>query len=58
MTEPTTLREKSAILFRLGLLREQDRNDPKRIASRWLIYETTPQKTIRDKKATETEKAA
>jgi hypothetical protein len=45
-----TLRDKAVILFRLGFLREQDRRNDTRIASRWHIYETVTQKTARARK--------
>jgi hypothetical protein len=57
MTEPT-LREKSNILYRQGLLADRDRSDPKRIESRWLVYQSTTQKTARaGKKVVEPEPA-
>jgi hypothetical protein len=40
-----TLKEKSYILFNKGFLRNNDRNDEGKIESRWIIYQTIPQKT-------------
>jgi hypothetical protein len=48
---PPSIHEKTAILYRLGYLREQDRNNIERIESRWRIYQSgVTQKTIRSTK--------
>lgn len=47
-TDPS-LRDKANILFRNGFLRHEDRADKARVESRWRIYQTVSQKTIRAK---------
>lgn len=54
---PTTLKEKSNFLYRLGFLRDQDRLNGALIAARWRLYETVPQKTIRSTKGDKADKA-
>lgn len=45
MSDELTLKEKSTILFKHGLIRWQDRTDAARIEARWVIYQTVPQQT-------------
>jgi len=50
---PKTTEEKSAVLFKHGFLRDQDRRDTARIEARWRLYKSVPQKIIRSAKQKE-----